>query len=220
MSSLHQLLAAHPVVLLLDTASARVQIGLWTRGEATPPLWRTSDTEASSGLFECVESLLREASLRIADVNAFIFCEGPGSVLGIRTAAVVLRAWRVIAPAAPAYAYQSLDLVARSLNRPGLSVIADARRDTWHVARLGEPLRRIPSAELSGECVMPAHFRHWTPLPAGLVTTSYDLATLLPALDKEDVFRTTTEPDAFSHEEPTYVTWSPQIHQAPAPRAS
>ena len=162
MSSLRQLLAAHPVVLLLDTASARVQIGLWTRGEATPPLWRTSDTEASSGLFECVDALLREASLRIAD----------------------------------------------------------ARRDTWHVARLGEPLRRVPSTELSGECVMPEYFRHWTPLPAALATTSYDLAALLPALAEADVFRATTEPDAFSHEEPTYVTWSPQVHQAPAPRAS
>jgi tRNA threonylcarbamoyladenosine biosynthesis protein TsaB len=215
MSSLRQLLAEHPTLLLIDSASARVQACLWTKGEAEPPRWRTSDTEAGTGVFECVEVLLTESGLRIADVNAFVFCEGPGSVLGIRTAAVALRSWRVITPGAAAYAYQSLDLVARALDRPEVNVIADARRDTWHVIRAGTPLQRIPSAELRGELIMPEHFRHWTPLPAGLKTTSYDLSMLLPALSQADLFRAVTEPDAFLHEDPTYVTWTPQIHQAP-----
>ncbi len=220
MSSLRQLLAEHPTLLLIDSASARVQVGLWTKGDALPPRWRASDTEAGTGVFACVEALLNENGLCIADVNAFVFCEGPGSVLGIRTAAVALRAWRVISSAAvtATYSYQSLELVARSLNRPEVNVIADARRDTWHVVQVGAPLKRVPSAELSGELVMPEHFRHWTPLPAGLTTTSYDLATLLPALPDADLFRAVTEPDAFMHEDPSYVTWTPQVHQAP-PRA-
>jgi len=217
MPSLRQLLAKHPTLLLIDSASARVQVGLWTKGEIEPPRWRTSDTEAGTGVFECVEALLNESGLRITQVNAFVFCEGPGSVLGIRTAAVALRSWRVIAPAAATYAYQSLDLVARSLNRPEVNVIADARRDTWHVMRTGSSLQRVPSAELHGELVMPEHFRHWTPLPAGLKTTRYDLPELLAGLPDADLFRSVTAPDAFTHEEPSYVTWTPQIHQAPRP---
>ncbi len=217
MPSLRQLLADHPTLLLIDSASARVQAGLWTPGDAAP-IWQHSDTEAGTGIFACVEALLKQAGRRIAEVDAFVFCEGPGSVLGIRTAAVALRTWRVMNPSAATYSYQSLDLVARSLGRPELSVIADARRDTWHVAQLGQALRRVPSAELAGECVMPAHFRHWTPLPPALGSTHYDVATLLGALPDADVFRAVTEPDAFSHEEPSYVTWTPQIHQAPAPR--
>jgi tRNA threonylcarbamoyladenosine biosynthesis protein TsaB len=144
-----------------------------------------------------------------------VFCEGPGSVLGIRTAAVALRAWRVINPGATTFAYQSLDVVARSINRPEVNVIADARRDTWHVAKVNSPLQRIPSSELHGDLVMPEHFRHWTPLPANVTTTSYDLAALLPRLCEADLFRPVTGPDAFTHEDPTYVTWTPQIHQAP-----
>ena len=219
MSSLRHLLAAHPCLLLIDSASARVQVGLWTPGAAAP-LWQHSDTEAGTGVFACVEALLTQAGRRIAEVEAFVFCEGPGSVLGIRTAAVALRTWHVINPHAATYTYQSLDLVARSLARPELAVIADARRDTWHVAQLDRPLRRVPTAELIGELVMPEHFRHWTPLPAGLGTTGYDVAALLQNLPDANLFRAVAEPDAFSHEEPSYVTWTPQIHQAPAPRSA
>jgi tRNA threonylcarbamoyladenosine biosynthesis protein TsaB len=217
MPSLRQLLAEHPALLLIDTASARVQVGLWPVGEARPPCWRVSDTEASTGLFECVNSILDEVGLRIADIGAFVFCEGPGSVLGIRTAAVALHAWRAIRSNAATYSYQSLDLVARAVNRPGVNVIADARRDTWHVMQLGRSLRRVPAADLTGELIMPEHFRHWTALPSAVETTSYDVATLLASLPDAGLFRVSPEPDAFMHEDPGYVTWTPRVHQAPLP---
>jgi tRNA threonylcarbamoyladenosine biosynthesis protein TsaB len=217
MPSLRQLLAEHPALLLIDTASARVQVGLWTAGETQPPHWRVSDTEASTGLFECVDALLGEVGLRISDVGAFVFCEGPGSVLGIRTAAVALRAWRAVHANAATYSYQSLDLVARSVNRPEVNVIADARRDTWHVMQLGRSLRRVSAAELTGELVMPEHFRHWTALPSAVATTGYDGAALIAALPDADLFRVAEQPDAFMHEDPSYVTWTPQVHQAPRP---
>jgi tRNA threonylcarbamoyladenosine biosynthesis protein TsaB len=217
MPSLRQLLAEHPTLLLIDTASTRVQVGLWTAGETEPPRWRVSDTEASTGLFECVDAVLREAGLRIADIGAFVFCEGPGSVLGIRTAAVALRSWRAVHSNATAYSYQSLDLVARAVNRPEVNIIADARRDTWHVMQPGRSLRRVPAAELTGELIMPEHFRHWTALPSAVTTTGYDVATLLAALSDADLFRPSEQPDAFMHEDPSYVTWTPQVHQAPRP---
>ena len=31
-----------------------------------------------------------------------------------------------------------------------------------------------------------------------------------------DLFRATDAPDAFLHEEPSYATWTPQIHRAPS----
>ncbi len=214
MPSLRHLLAEHPTLLLLDSASARIQAGLWTRDQSLPN-WKTSDTEAGTGVFDCVDALLADAGKRIDGVDAFVFCEGPGSVLGIRTAAVALRTWKIIAPSAATYAYQSLDLVARAINRPGLKIIADARRDTWHVCEIGAPLRRVAVSELMGETVMPAHFRHWTALPSGAGSVPYDVAGMLEALPDAGLFRRTDEPDAFLHEDPAYVTWTPQIHQAP-----
>jgi tRNA threonylcarbamoyladenosine biosynthesis protein TsaB len=217
MPSLRLLLADHPTLLLIDSASAHVQVGLWTAGNSAPAQWSASQSEAGTGVFDCVESLLNQNGLRIADMSAFVFCEGPGSVLGIRTAAVALRAWQVINPTAPAYTYQSLDLVARALNQPELRVIADARRETWHVAQVGQALKRVPTAELSGELTMPEHFRHWTALPASVSITPYAVAKLFAQLVDADILHRTGAPDAFLHEDPTYVTWTPQIHQSPRP---
>jgi tRNA threonylcarbamoyladenosine biosynthesis protein TsaB len=216
MLCLRHLLTLHPTVLLLDAASARVQLGLW---HARRVDWAMSETEAGIGVFTCAESLLARAGLTLASVDAFLFCEGPGSVLGIRTAAVALRTWTAL-QARPIYAYQSLPLVARALaaTQPDVHVIADARRDSWHVARadLATPIKRVPTAELAGTYVMPEGFRHWSPLPASLGTTSYDLAQLLPATTDIALFQLTAAPDTFMHDEPTYATWNAQVHQAPA----
>ncbi len=214
MPSLRHLFAEHPTLLLIDAASTRVQVGLWHGGVVS---WQIEEAEAGTAVFACTEKLLAGCNLSIAALNAYAFCEGPGSVLGIRTSAVALRTWRVLNPA-PAFAYQSLALAAHTHSRPEVNMIADARRDSWHVQQIGKPLRRVPTAELAGECVMPEGFRHWTPLPANLGRTPYDLPALLarPVLLDADLFHPSAEPDAFMHEEPSYVTWIPQVHQAPA----
>ena len=213
MPSLRHLLAEHPTLLLIDASSTRVQVGLWHQDRV---LWQIEEAEAGTAVFSCTEKLLADSNLTIASLSAYAFCEGPGSVLGIRTSAVALRTWRVLNPA-PAYAYQSLTLAAHALASPEVNVIADARRDSWHVQQLGKPLRRVPTAELTGECVMPDGFRHWTPLPANLGRMPYDLSALFarPDLLDADLFHASAEPDAFQHEEPSYVTWTPQVHQAP-----
>ena len=125
-------------------------------------------------MFECLDEL----DVDIASVAAFAFCEGPGSILGIRTTAMALRMWNVLKER-PLYAYVGLAVVARAVGRPEVGVIADARRGLWHCLHMGGPLLRVPAAELPGELMTPEGFRHWDPLPAGTVTTSYDLATLL-----------------------------------------
>jgi len=208
MPSLRQLLAAHGSLLLIDAASARVQVGLLAAGQ--PARWAVSDDEAGVGIFRGVEQL----GVQPSDADAFVFCDGPGSVLGIRSAAMALRTWCVLKPR-PVFAYHSLALVAQALGRPGATVIADARRESWHCISSGTELRRVPTAELAGELIMPDGFRHWTPLPEGVTRTPYVLAELLPRIADRDLFRPVDAPDAFLHEEPSYATWTPQIHRAP-----
>ena len=105
--------------------------------------------------------------------------------------------------------------VPHALNRPEVAVVADARRESWHHFRLGESLKRIGVAALSGPLVMPANFRHWSALPANLTTVPYRLADLLPQIADRELFYAAENPDAFLHEEPSYATWTPQIHRAP-----
>jgi tRNA threonylcarbamoyladenosine biosynthesis protein TsaB len=208
MPSLRELLARHAPLLVLDAASARVQVG-WLASDQLMR-WEVADEEAGVGVFQCAEKL----GIDVNAAGAFVFCEGPGSILGIRTTAMALRTWNVLKPR-PVFSYQSLALVAQALGRREVSVIADARRDAWHVFSLGGELRRAPAASLSGELVMPENFRNWSPLPPATRVVPYSLSELLPKLLDADLFRATEAPDAFLHDEPSYATWTPQIHRAP-----
>ena len=194
--------------LLIDAASSLIQVAVLGPGRAQR--WQTSTEESGVAIFRCVEALGADP---LAMAN-FIYCEGPGSVLGIRTAAMALRTWCVLGPR-PVFAYSSLAVVAHALRRPDVGVIADARRDSWHHYQMGHGLHRKAAAELGGELVMPANFRHWSTLPCPVATVPYQLESLLPLVWDEELLHATDAPDAFLHEEPSYVAWTPQIHRAP-----
>ncbi|HEY0865018.1 MAG TPA: peptidase M22 [Lacunisphaera sp.] len=220
MSSLTQLLASHGRLLVLDAASTRVQVGLIRNG--APARWRSVADEAGTGLFTAAEALLAEAGAGLEETGAFVFCEGPGSMLGTRTVAMALRTWQVLQPR-PAYAYQSLAVAARGAwteQARAFAVIADARRDTWHVqpvdagGRLA-PLQRVNTADLpAGELLTPENFRAWAQPPRPVAACSYDLAKIFPTLGDGDFFRASNAPDAFQHEAPEYKKWSAQVHSA------
>lgn len=208
MPSLRYLLAEHAPLLVLDTASARVQAGL-LEADGTAR-WTASAEETGVALFKCLKSLGAAPS----KCAAFVFCDGPGSVLGIRTVAMAIRAWCLLRPAY-VFAYHSLALVAHTSVPAGVLVIADARRGHWHCVSANSNLRRVPTAELAGELVMPDDFRNWTPLPAGTKRVPYLLQELFSRVGEHDLFHAVTAPEAFQHEEPSYAGWTPQIHRAP-----
>lgn len=221
MSSLAQLLASHSRLLVLDAASTRVQVGL-LRADG-PTCWRRADDEAGTGIFSGTEAVLKAAGLKLDDIGAFVFCEGPGSMLGTRTVAMALRTWQVLKPR-PVYAYQSLAIAGRfawTLAPRNFAVIADARRDTWHLQAVDadgrlSPLRRIAADELpAGELLTPENFRAWAQPPRPAPPCCYHLATLFSATGGDDLFRPVEAPDAFQHEAPVYKQWSAQVHRAP-----
>jgi tRNA threonylcarbamoyladenosine biosynthesis protein TsaB len=220
MPSLSQLLASHGRLLVLDAATTRVQIGLLTVGQAGR--WLAFDEEAGTALFAGTDVLLKEMRVTLDAVGAFVFCEVPGSMLGIRTVAMALRTWQVLKPR-PAYAYQSLALAGRRAwtqqPRP-FAVIADARRETWHVQAVAADgtlaaLQRLPASDLpAGELLTPENFRAWATPPRPVAACSYDLARIFPTVAEGDHFHATAMPDAFQHEAPEYKKWSAQVHSA------
>jgi tRNA threonylcarbamoyladenosine biosynthesis protein TsaB len=221
MPSLTQLLTDHRRLLVLDATSTSTQVGLLSSD--APARWLRVAEEAGTAIFTGTEALLQPAGCRLADVGAFVFCAGPGSMLGTRTVAMALRTWQALG-ARPIYSYISMAVAARHewARQAGRSftVIADARRDTWHCqpvtadGALG-PLQRLPAASLpDGEWVTPENFRAWAPLPRPAAVCSYDLAAIFPTLGSGDFFTEAAEPDAFQHEAPEYKKWSAQIHSS------
>ncbi len=221
MLSLRQILARHPSLLLIDSSSSLIQVGLFLADRA--PTWESLETDAGSGIFAATETLLKRTNAAFISIDAFAFCAGPGSVLGIRTAAVAVRTWNVIRER-PVFSFSGLELVAHAqkINRMGrnFSVIADARRATWHRVMVNtdgamQPLHRVSATELAGDLMMPTTFRHWTPLPPGIERVPYFVSQMLAELGETSLFSENSDPDAFLHEAPDYLTWTPRIHRAP-----
>lgn len=221
MPSFRQLHDSHATILLIDSSSACVQVAVWHRN--WEPVWSAKLGEAGEQIFAAVNDALSRSGMTLDAIDAFIFCDGPGSVLGIRSTAVALRTWRVLR-ARPIYAFCSLTIVAHALaitqSKRDFAVVADARRDTWHHVDVDaegniSPLKRIPTVSLGGTLITPEGFRHWSTPPTPLQTVPYSLAALLPLLEEVELFSPTADPDAFLHEEPVYQTWTPQVHRAP-----
>ena len=220
MAHLAQLLASHRRILVLDAASTRVAVGLLRADESA--IWAQSSDDAGQGVFRGTETVLKQAGLTLDTIDAFVFCTGPGSMLGTRTIAMTLRTWLVLKPR-PVYAYQSLAAAgcAEWARRPrAFTLIADARRESWHAQGVAADgtlarLRRLGAAELpAGELLTPAEFRVWSARPAGVTDCSYELAAIFAHLGDADLFVADAAPDAFQHEAPDYKKWSAQTHSA------
>ena len=225
MPSLTTLVAARGPVLLVDSSSAGVAVAVFRAGAA--PVWRQSAGEAGVALFANAAAALAEAGVAVRGVGAYVFCEGPGSILGIRTAAMALRTWQAAAPQpAPAFAYRSLELLAADLraagSAPPFAVIADARRETWHwieVTAAGPgPLQRVTAAAVAayaGGLFLPDGFRTWSPTPRAARSVPYAPDGLWARQAGAELLRPAAEPDAFLHAPAVYAAWTPRIHRAP-----
>ena len=209
MLCLTEILREHASILVLDAASLRIQAGVLSADGSSR--WATGEDEAGIAVFRCVEQL----EVELADVGAFVFCEGPGSILGIRTVAMAIRTWLTLKPR-PAFAYGSLALVAHAIGKTDVTVIADARRDTWHSQRIGTPLHRVSVDELTGELITPEPIRRWSNLPSGIAFTDYAVEHLVSSTTDTPLYRPVTAPDAFLHQEPNFVAWHPKVHRAAA----
>jgi tRNA threonylcarbamoyladenosine biosynthesis protein TsaB len=216
MESLQNLLDQHGATLIIDAASVRLQVGWAT--PSSEARWVSLESEAGTGLYQA----LAELDIDPNAAAAFVYCEGPGSMLGIRTVAAALRIWVALVPR-PIWHYRSLELAAHVHSQPGATLICDARRQSWHALTLdtaGQPseIRRLVAADLPQDsCYTLAGFRSWTPLPKPApAELPYDATLLTGQLANTPLLRPTEAPDAYQPERPTYTKWEPRVHQAPA----
>lgn len=215
-------------VFYVDAASPLVAVGL--QGDANPEstIWRHTKAEADVAMFQSAEELLRKASLAVADVRTIVFCEGPGSLLGIRLAAMMIRTWSILPREQPltVFGYRSLSLLAADLidsgKTPPFRVITDARRQSWNVlsvSKMGQvgTITRVHADQLNaeeGEIFFPGEFRSWQSMPASAQAVPYRPETIATLGTTSGLLHPVESPDAFMTEMPTYKTWEPT--QAPS----
>lgn len=222
--SLASVVAAYGSVLVLDPCTIHVQAGVLQVGRAAH--WHSGGDDSSVHLFSAAESCLAKAGLKPSQIGAYVFCDGPGSQLGIRTAAMALRTWQTLrATAAPVFAYRSLRVAALAHARtfPGpFAVVADARRESWHAVRVATDgtatdVLRVAREELAGwsePLLTPAGFRAWAQPPRPASTCGYDCATMFAALADEPLLFPVDEPEPWLSAPITYKTWAGERHRA------
>ena len=125
--------ATEPCLVLDGSARAGVRVGVLSNGRWVGQ--GISADGALEGLFGCVESALADAKLSLADIRSFALCVGPGSVLGIRIAALAVRSWSALEPR-PIFVWESLSALVRSALVAGekgpFLVAVESRLKRWH----------------------------------------------------------------------------------------
>lgn len=209
--------------LLMDAAGPESTIGLVGNGK-----WLARETHAGDFLEwhdRAIKALLQQCGLELADLAGVIYASGPGSSLGLRLAAMVIRTLLQVPSLAhwQCLQYQNLELaLAAAGEDPAEELVAPWRRDCLHRSRLESrnPLRFVNDAlHLDAATTAPPHgvllgrrpanqIRGiaWRPYPAaGIPLTLAAFPELLTAVEV---------PLPYSGEEPQFAKWSPRRHGA------
>lgn len=121
-----------PVLLALDSSTDTMALALVTPGQ-TRVFEAAGGAQASARMLPEVKALLAGAGLRMADLDAIAFGQGPGAFTGLRTACAVAQGL-AFGLDKPVMAVDSLMLVAEDARAQG------AGDDVWVAmdARIGE----------------------------------------------------------------------------------
>lgn len=232
MSQPNQLNSEVKRTLVLDASNPDLFVGILTEGST----WLA--THAESGmpletLFPAVEHLLNTQNCELETIDSLIYCEGPGSTLGLRLAAMAFETWRRVLPTPPqCFAYNSLQLLAACLkqDQPHLEnalIVADWKKDAWNAVKIEagvlHPTSVIETSALENWREPLFHLpqrKGWQAPPPNATTLSYqpdrlpEIIALSQILQSVDVF------ESFTSAETEFKKWIPERHRAPEPKAS
>ncbi|MCC5840688.1 MAG: hypothetical protein JJT96_11235 [Opitutales bacterium] len=94
--------------LLLDAAFLPIQAGYLEDGRLVSV--HPAEGEALHAIFDAAEMVLENRGLGFRDLDGFLYCTGPGSILALRLAAMAIEGWRGSAPASDVSIFQYYSL--------------------------------------------------------------------------------------------------------------
>jgi len=131
-------------LLAFDTSTDALSVAVQRSTPAGPRYWQhqgAGGAAASGSLIAAVMDLLRQADLRLQDLDAICFGSGPGSFTGLRTACSVAQglAYGAGVPVLPVSSLLALAQSARGAHAPQasqgcVSALLDARMDEVYAA--------------------------------------------------------------------------------------
>ena len=100
-------------LLLLDASTSVVQVGILYKGN-----WLAfceNKNESLNAIFIDTAKCLKKAQISMSQINGFLICEGPGSVLGLRLIIMAIKTWQSVLLPHPSkvYLYRNLEIAAQ-----------------------------------------------------------------------------------------------------------
>ncbi len=183
---------------------------------------------ALEALFPSVDSALAEAGLSLDALKGFIYCEGPGSVLGLRLCAMAIETWSRLHPAsAHRFAYNSLQLTAAliTLDHPEAAealLVSDWKKGAWNAVTIKHhhpgPTDVVDAEALaswSGPLFHLPQRKGWQAPPEGATTLAYEPQRLTEVMQCPGLLRPTEAIELYSSGVNTFQKWVPERHRAP-----
>lgn len=212
-------------MLIIDMASRRPWLGF--KREASSLQWIASEVEASKALFESLVELKKQAHFELSEIASVAFNEGPGSMLGIRTAIMAIRTWQSakIFNDATLFAYDSLTVGLESLGRQPSEkkriVVTDARRNSWNALSSDQLdsenssgprlLRNEELESMDADCYLLKEFPRWTQSQVAFTLLEYRPESFFYRNDIIGSLRETEVAKPFVLREAEYQKWIPRF---------
>ena len=178
-------------------------------------------------LFSVIEAVLNESGLSLTDINSYIYCMGPGSVLGIRLCAMAIKTWTRLYPkSAQYYKYDSLQLSAHALihSIPDLKdavIVSDWKKGAWNAVYIRggqvgatEVIRDGALIDWENLIYHLPQRKGWQRPPHKVQTLSYDPSILSAIRDAEGLLQVTDRIELYSSGINTFQKWTPTRHRA------
>lgn len=196
--------------LLLDASSPKVQVGI--PGASGWRALHCSEDSALTSIFEGSQRCLEEAASLPEMIDAILFCEGPGSTLGLRAALTLAKTLQSqVSPPPAILVYNALHAAALLCESPGAPILADYRQGQWYLRERSGEIRVIEdneALEIASDCHSLRQRKSWKKLPGVGPSVDYDLSRLagLEALDP--ILRPIDLPSLFDLRPATFRKWT------------
>ncbi len=212
--------------LFLDASGVTARTGVWQNSCWLG--WQEGAAPALESLFAGTRAALAAAQTPWPELGGYLYVDGPGSVLGLRLAAMAIRAWqaddaaRSQGEARPVYSAGSLPLAAALAlaagEKPPFTLFTDAKQGFWQIFEVasaepekycaGAP-REIPEAALPAGTLfhLPAR-KAWQRAPERARALPVSLREHPEILALRHLFRKVETPAPYSAHRPEYKKWT------------
>lgn len=210
--------------LVIDGSNSAVFVGLI--GTNQKWVYQTrADGSPLERLFPTVENLIESTNYELSDLNSYIYCEGPGSVLGLRLCAMAMQTWSQLYKKSTCwYTYNSLQLTAELIcvDTPGIQhalLLSDWKKGVWNAVIINkgkpEPIRVMTDLDVKkwnhGSIFYLPQRKNWQTIPANATTLEYNPEQILEVLH---ILRHTKKFELYTSGMNEFRKWTPERHRA------